>query len=544
MDMTVRFWDSEYNKVVERYFHSDFLGHATAADMLYHFNKGIAELDPSCLIQVSMDGPNVNWKFYCSFCEERKAAELPDLLNIGSCSLHVVHGSFQNGAKESGWNLANILRALWQLFHDTPARREDFNHITGTNVYPLQFCQHRWVEDVRVAERALHIWPHINKYVKTVIIQGKAPTSSSFMTVATACDDTLIQAKLEFFISVAKPLQEFLIKFQTEAPMAPFLGLSLKELLLALMGRFLKKEVLEAADTFRKLAIIDTEDKNRKNPKHVELGFAAHTTIKKVAEKKAASELRLLTFKNDCVKFLLAIVLKLLEKCPLKYPLVQCLDSLIPLNLVSSSSQARVKFQKLLQILLNGKRRSAEECDEILVQYNAFVIEVKQNHLVEFPEFKESNDRLDEFYWRYLKEPKYKKLWSVFLTVFTLSHSQAGVERGFSVNSDLLIENMKERTLVACRSVYDCVMSSTVSHFSEISFTPRLKRNVRAARMHYHLYLEDQKKLAAGSEISRKRKAIEADISATESKRRLLLESMKCMRKEADDLAVEAEKKT
>ena len=349
MDMTVRFWDSEYNKVVERYFHSNFLGHATAADMLYHFNKGIAELDPSCLIQVSMDGPNVNWKFYRSFCEERKAAELPDLLNIGSCGLHVVHGSFQNGAKESGWNLANILRALWQLFHDTPARREDFNHITGTNVYPLQFCPHRWVENVRVAERALHIWPHINKYVKTVITQGKAPTSSSFMTVATACDDTLVQAKLEFFISVAKPLQEFLIKFQTEAPMVPFLGLSLKELLLTLMGRFLKKEVLEAADTFRKLAIIDPEDKkNRKNPKHVELGFAARTTIKKVTEKKAASELRLLTFKNDCVKFLSAIVLKLLEKCPLKYFLVQCLDSLIPLNLVSSSSQARVKFQKLL----------------------------------------------------------------------------------------------------------------------------------------------------------------------------------------------------
>ena len=47
-----------------------------------------------------MDGPNVNWKFYHNLLQERKGEELPDLLNIGSCSLHVVHGSFEKGAKE------------------------------------------------------------------------------------------------------------------------------------------------------------------------------------------------------------------------------------------------------------------------------------------------------------------------------------------------------------------------------------------------------------------------------------------------------------
>ena len=81
-----------------------------------------------------MDGPNVNWKFYHNLFQECKGEELPDLLNIGSCSLHVVHGSFKKGAKESGWNLDNTLCSLWQIFNDTPARREDFIQITGNDL--------------------------------------------------------------------------------------------------------------------------------------------------------------------------------------------------------------------------------------------------------------------------------------------------------------------------------------------------------------------------------------------------------------------------
>ena len=96
------------------------------------------------------------------------------------------------------------------------------------------------VEDIKVAEQALKIWSHFNKYVKTVKSERRAVPSAFFVSVASACDDTLIEATLEFFVAVAKPLQEFLLKFQTEAPATPFLALSLKNLLLAVMGRFQK----------------------------------------------------------------------------------------------------------------------------------------------------------------------------------------------------------------------------------------------------------------------------------------------------------------
>ena len=80
--------------------------------------------------------------------------------------------------------------------------------------------------------------------------------------------------------------------------------------------------------------------KNHKNPKHVDIGFAALDTLK-----KAASELCILSFKNDCIKLLSAIVLKLLERSCLKYSLVPSLLSVVPQKLVSDSAEAQVKFE-------------------------------------------------------------------------------------------------------------------------------------------------------------------------------------------------------
>ena len=80
MDMIVRFWDSKSNKVSERYFNSEFMGHATAADMLTHLKNKMALLNPSSLVQISVDGPDVNWKFYHNLFQERKGEDLQNIL--------------------------------------------------------------------------------------------------------------------------------------------------------------------------------------------------------------------------------------------------------------------------------------------------------------------------------------------------------------------------------------------------------------------------------------------------------------------------------
>ena len=106
------------------------------------------------------------------------------------------------------------------------------------------------------------MWPNIKKYVSSFrATPKKAPQTASYATIKEASEGPLTVTKLEFFISVAKQLQPFLFKVQTDAPMAPFLGQSLKDLLLTLMGRFIKKDVLEQSDSYPKLAAIDPCDK-------------------------------------------------------------------------------------------------------------------------------------------------------------------------------------------------------------------------------------------------------------------------------------------
>ena len=111
-------------------------------------------------------------------------------------------------------------------------------------------------------------------------------------------------------------------------------------------------------------------------------------------------------------------------------------------------------------------------------------------------------------------------VWEVFRIIFTLSHDQAVVERGFSANSKLLFENLQEKTLFASRFVCSSVKSNA-NHFNELSFTPRLKENVRVARMRYQLYLEEQRKLHAKSDKAKKKKAVEDEICKVECKRKL-----------------------
>ena len=46
------------------------------------------------------------------------------------------------------------------LMHDSPGRREDFQVVAKSNVYPLRCCATRLVENKCVAGRMLEVWPN------------------------------------------------------------------------------------------------------------------------------------------------------------------------------------------------------------------------------------------------------------------------------------------------------------------------------------------------------------------------------------------------
>ena len=111
------------------------------------------------------------------------------------CENILVHGGYKTAFDETGWQMGKILRSLGYLFKDSPARREEFNNITGCQEFPLLFCSTRWIEDIDVGERAIVIWKPITKYIKTVLSGPKMiPKCTYFNEVAKATRDPLMIA--------------------------------------------------------------------------------------------------------------------------------------------------------------------------------------------------------------------------------------------------------------------------------------------------------------------------------------------------------------
>ena len=109
-----------------------------------------------------MDGPNVNWKMLNKITEEISCVEhYPGLKNVGSCSLHFVHGAFMSDVIKTKWGIDLVLKALHKLFDESPTKRDDYIKVTGSEMFALLICGHRWIEDKKVTERVLQIWPHI-----------------------------------------------------------------------------------------------------------------------------------------------------------------------------------------------------------------------------------------------------------------------------------------------------------------------------------------------------------------------------------------------
>ena len=211
----MRYWVR--NCVVSRYYNSVFLGHAKAEDMISHFGSaisGISELRN--LLQLSMDGPSVNWKFHRMFCDQLMNDFAAMLIDIGSCGLH---GGFKDGELASDFEVSKTLSSAHKLFDDTPARREDYVTVTQSTVFPEKFCNHRWLENLPAALRMLEILPNLKKYVNAAENKQVAKPGSnksphlSYEQVKKAVGNPLFKAQLQFFIEMARILDKVPTRF-------------------------------------------------------------------------------------------------------------------------------------------------------------------------------------------------------------------------------------------------------------------------------------------------------------------------------------------
>ena len=214
----------------------------------------------------------MNLLFLKILAEKRKDEEFSQLIDLGTCGLHTAHTAFKHGEKVSDWQLKKLMSSMSKIFHEAPRRRADYKTVTDAteNDYPIQFITHRWVENDVVVKKTRVIWSKIIE-VASYWQQlpkneqpglGKPGANTSYDHLCKAVKDGLVPVKLLFFEEVAKKLNDFLVVFQTDKPLAPFLTEILKGLIKTLMRKFIRKDLREKSE----MAKLDFNDVNNQKP--------------------------------------------------------------------------------------------------------------------------------------------------------------------------------------------------------------------------------------------------------------------------------------
>lgn len=534
MDIHIRCWNDSH-QVCTRYFTSVFMGHSTADDM----EEKIVESLSSCLslskvIQVSMDGPSVNWSFFRKFQKHLESRFQVKCLDIGSCGLHTVHNALKAGIKASNWGIDSFLSSLSYLFHNSPARREDYAEVTGKDIFPLNFVPCRWVENVPVLERAVEIWNVVGSYIEAA--ENKAvtlPKCTSFENLQHFRQDPLLLAKLHFTLNIALVFQPFLVEYQSDKPMVFFLARDLEALLRTLLSKFIKSAVVAAAAA-SPTNLLNIDFREVKNHLPVERIDVGHAVVQFLRDCKCSPK-DIFVFRMECKKFLINVTAKVIEKSPIKYALVRGLSALDPRVMLLRPDKCENRLKIVLGALIDSHLLAESKRDIVVTQYQEFLLEKKDLLL----SFEKPKHRLDDFFRSSLNTACFTALWDVVQKLLLLSHGQAAVERGFSVNRQVAVENLKDVSYISKRMICDAVVK--YGGIFKVPINRDMRVAVASAHRRYVEYLEKQKKDAQTSATLSKRKLVVEELDALRAKKAKLEKVIDSLSESADSYAEKAE---
>nr|CAD7428455.1 unnamed protein product [Timema monikensis] len=247
------------------------------------------------------------------------------------------------------------------------------------------------------------------------------------------------------------------------------------------------KQKMDLAD----LKILLFEAENDKFPES-ELFEKLRQTVQKAEKCEiVAKQLATRKLRNSMLTTMIA---KLQEKSPLKQKAVRGLSSLDPCVIQHSPQLAQKRFSFLLEELNHANIINDVLAENAKKEYLHFC-NLKKSELQEiFRPCDQFSDEvgLDTIYGSFLiGEANYKHLWEVIKICLVLSHGNATVEGGFSVNKSLLVENMHEKTVIAQRHIHDEIQEA--GGIKNIHISKKMLDYVRGARKRYHEYLEMKK---------------------------------------------------
>ena len=194
----------------------------------------------------------------------------------------------------------------------------------------FRFCETHWVDDRPVADRAVEVWPSVVKCVAywENLNRSRRPQIKSYEWLVECYSDPLVSVKLHFFSCVASIFEPYLTRFQTDAPMVPFMFDELSATFKKLVGLIFKKDAIDNAQSIASM-LNDKwleESKNHLEPGLVDTGAGIKAVL---ASAQVTAEKKRL-FRYKCKQIIIKILIKLAGRCPLQFSFVRVASSLDP----------------------------------------------------------------------------------------------------------------------------------------------------------------------------------------------------------------------
>ena len=291
MDLVIRYWSTKYNRIVIHYIGSIFFGHAKASTVSSKLLDFIADdnIPLNMLLSLSSDGPNVNKAIEAQMNKKLTECKLPTLLYIGSCNLHKVHNSCAKSLTVFGKDAEQLVIKLFYWFKHSAARQEDYRTVQyNVDLGELVLLRHvptRWLTLLPAVLRVLSEWPAITKYFKDLPTEDKTvEKNEQYKEIKRLIDNPRTYVQLQFVADVCPMFTRFLQDFQHEGCMIHVLYPALRDLVVTIMLRFLKTDVV-GNKTGRELQNINVRDVNNMLPlEQVEIGAATKQAMTKMVK--------------------------------------------------------------------------------------------------------------------------------------------------------------------------------------------------------------------------------------------------------------------
>ncbi|CAF3588591.1 unnamed protein product [Rotaria socialis] len=502
LDLYFRYWSSQKGLVVTRYYRTILLGHAQA-NVVVDGILGAFRTDCigiSKLLMLSRDNPNANKTVEKMINDAMKKVNA-ELLNVGTCNLHVIHNVFKAGTTETNWYVENFCMNIWSWFQKSPARQEDFENITNElndaiEKTILYFSSKRWVLLGKVIDRVLKQYHMFREYFLVYLPskqQKQIQSNSRYDNVKEVLMSNISKIRLNFILFLCQSIfDRFLTWFQKEEPLVHLLYNALCDLYRTVLLSFLSPE--HVGSTYGG-ALLDIDFKlaeKQLTTKKLQIGEEARRLLVDVSASDRA------TFFHDVKSIYHAIADNLKKYLPLKNTFLKDLHVLDPASRTKQdSADTMIRVGRAIPKLLSNA-----EIDRIRYEFMMYVAETIDQSWYIKNKYHDSDDNNHteyqqiDYYWNKTLSlttsfglPKYPTLSKIVKNILIISHGNLDAERGFSINEHIVTEN---RTLLSLssinglRSTWDAIKFYGVGSPHRISIKIDMIRAVQKSKSVYN----------------------------------------------------------